>query len=104
VRGATSEYGIEFLIMLAHHVYWIGLSIDKARKIMEFYTKIGIPKSQAEKMLYQLANDWQSGKAPDNSQTDLIPSCQPDLTPYKLNGYDSRISDGSNFRWLVLFC
>ena len=27
---------------------------------MEFYTKIGIPKSQADKMLYQLANDWQS--------------------------------------------
>ena len=60
VRGATSEYGIEFLIMLAHHVYWLGLSIDKVRWIVEFYTKIGIPKSQADKMLYQLANDWQS--------------------------------------------
>jgi len=60
VRGATSEYGIEFLIMLAHHVYWTGLSIDKARKVMEFYTEIDIPKSQADKMLYQLANDWQS--------------------------------------------
>ena len=60
VRGATSEYGIEFLIMLAHHVYWTGLSIDKARKVMEFYTEIDIPKSQADKMLYQLAHDWQS--------------------------------------------
>jgi len=60
VRNANSEYGIEFLIMLAHHVYWTGLSIDKARKMMEFYTDIDIPKSQADKMLYQLANDWQS--------------------------------------------
>ena len=46
--------------MLAHHVYWTGLSIDKARTIMEFYTEIDIPKSQTDKMLYQLANDWQS--------------------------------------------
>lgn len=60
VRGATSEYGIEFLIMLAHHVYWTGLSIDKARKVMEFYTEIDISKSQADKMLYQLAHDWKS--------------------------------------------
>ena len=60
VRGATSEYGIEFLVMLAHHVYWIGMSIDKARAIMEFHTELNIPKSQADKMLYQLANDWQS--------------------------------------------
>jgi len=27
VRGVTSEYGIGFLIMLAHHVYWTGLSM-----------------------------------------------------------------------------
>jgi hypothetical protein len=60
VRNARSEYGIEFLVMLAHHVYWMGLSIDKARAMMEFYTEINIPKSQADKLLYQLANDWES--------------------------------------------
>ena len=60
VRNAASEYGIEFLLMLAHHVYWVGLSIDKAREILEFHTEIKIPKSQADKMLYQLANDWES--------------------------------------------
>ena len=60
VRNARSEYGIEFFIMLAHHVYWMGLSIDKARAMMEFYTEISIPKSQADTMLYQLANDWES--------------------------------------------
>jgi hypothetical protein len=60
VRHASSEYGIEFFVMLAHHVYWMGLSMDKARAMMEFYTEIKIPKSQADKMLYQLANDWES--------------------------------------------
>jgi hypothetical protein len=38
----------------------MGLSMDKARAMMEFYTEIKIPKSQADKMLYQLANDWES--------------------------------------------
>ena len=46
--------------MLAHHVYWVGLSMDKALEILEFHTEIKIPKSQADKMLYQLANDWES--------------------------------------------
>src|SRR5215469_3433653 len=59
VRHAASEYGLEFLVMLAHHVYWMGLSIDKARQLMEFYTEIKIPKSQADKLLYQLADDWE---------------------------------------------
>jgi len=59
-RTARSEYGIEFFLILAHHVYWIGLSIDKALTLMEFYTEINIPKSQADTMLYQLANDWES--------------------------------------------
>jgi len=60
VRNAASEYGIEFLLMLAHHVYWVGLSLDKAREILEFHTAIKIPKSQADSLLYQLANDWAS--------------------------------------------
>jgi hypothetical protein len=60
VRNNASEYGQEFLIMLAHHVYWMGLSMDKARTMMEFYTEINISKSQADAMLYQLANDWES--------------------------------------------
>jgi hypothetical protein len=32
--------------------------MDKARKMMEFYTEINLSKSQADAMLYQLANDW----------------------------------------------
>jgi len=60
VRNAASEYGIEFLLMIAHHVYWVGLSIDKALTLMEFHTEIKISKSQADSLLYQLANDWAS--------------------------------------------
>ena len=60
VRNASTEYGIEFLLMLAHHVYWVGVSIDKALTLMEFHTEIKIPKSQADVLLYQLANDWES--------------------------------------------
>ena len=60
VRNASTEYGLEFLMMLAHHVYWVGLSMDKALEILEFHTEIKIPKSQGDKMLYQLANDWAS--------------------------------------------
>ena len=60
VRNSRCEYGLEFIIMLAHHVYWIGLSMDKARAVIKFHTDLDISKSQADKLLYQLANDWQS--------------------------------------------
>jgi hypothetical protein len=58
VRNVKSEYGIEFLLMLAHHVYWLGLSMDKARELIRFYTDVGIPKSQVDSLLYQLSHDW----------------------------------------------
>ena len=60
VRDPRCEYGLEFLMMLAHHVYWLGLSMDKARQLIEFYTELKISKSQADTLLYQLARDWQS--------------------------------------------
>ena len=58
VRNASTEYGLEFLMMLAHHVYWVGLSMDKALEILEFHTEIKISKSQGDKLLYQLSTDW----------------------------------------------
>jgi hypothetical protein len=58
VRNAKSEYGLEFLLMLAHHVYWLGLSMDKARELIRFYTEVDIPKSQVDSLLYQLSHDW----------------------------------------------
>ena len=60
VRNASTEYGLEFLMMLAHHVYWVGLSMDKALEILEFHTEIKISKSQGDKLLYQLSHDWAS--------------------------------------------
>ena len=60
MRESRSEYGLEFLVMLAHHVYWLGLSMDKARQLIEFYTELKISKSQADSLLYQLSNDWKS--------------------------------------------
>jgi hypothetical protein len=57
VRNRRCEYGIEFLIMLAHHVYWQGLSLDKAYEIILFYTQVPITKSQADKLLYQLSHE-----------------------------------------------
>jgi hypothetical protein len=35
--------------MLAHHVYWLGLSLDKACEIIHFYTQVPITKSHADK-------------------------------------------------------
>jgi hypothetical protein len=58
VRNRRCEYGLEFLIMLAHHVYWLGLSLDKACELINFYTGVTLPKSQADKLLYQLSHDW----------------------------------------------
>lgn len=58
VRNAKCGYGIEFILMLAHHVYWMGLSMDKARELVRFYTDVDIPKSQVDSLLYQLSNDW----------------------------------------------
>jgi hypothetical protein len=58
VRNAKCGYGIEFILMLAHHVYWMGLSMDKARKIICFHTGVDIPKSQVDSLLYQLSSDW----------------------------------------------
>ncbi|MDR3199477.1 MAG: hypothetical protein LBU34_16530 [Planctomycetaceae bacterium] len=48
---------LNFLLMLAHHVYWLGLSPDKACEIIRFYTQVPTTKSQADKLLYQLSHE-----------------------------------------------
>ncbi len=65
VRNSRSEFGIEIILILAYQHYWIGLSLDKARLSMNFYTGLELAKSQAESLLKQLANDW-------NEQYDTI--------------------------------
>ena len=50
---------LEILITLAFLVYWTGMSIDKARGILAFFTGLQLSKSQADSLLSQLATDWQ---------------------------------------------
>jgi len=59
VRNGRCEYGLEILITLAFLVYWTGLSIDKARGILAFFTGLDLSKSQADSLLSQLSTDWQ---------------------------------------------
>jgi hypothetical protein len=58
VRNGKCEYGLEILVTLAYLVYWTGVSIDKARGILTFFTGLELSKSQADSLLSQLAADW----------------------------------------------
>ena len=65
LRNSRSEFGIEITLTLAFLHYWIGISIDHAREIMQFFTGLALPKSQADSLLSQLTADW-------NEQYDTI--------------------------------
>ncbi len=54
-----SEYGIEILVSLAYQVYCLGLSLDKACKVMCFFQGLQLTKSQADSLLNQLARSWE---------------------------------------------
>jgi transposase len=54
-----SEYGIEILVSLAYQVYGLGLSLDKACKVMCFFQGLQLTKSQADSLLNQLARSWE---------------------------------------------
>ena len=58
LRTSRSEFGIEIILILAFLHYWIGVSIDHAREIMQFFTGLQLSKSQADSLLSQLAGDW----------------------------------------------
>jgi len=60
IPGVTPrcEYGIEILVVLAFLVYLIGISLDKACAVMEFFCQLPLPKSQADALLRQLATHW----------------------------------------------
>ncbi len=58
VRNSRSEFGIEIVLILSFLHYWIGISLDNARLVMNFFTGLELSKSQAESLLKQLANDW----------------------------------------------
>jgi len=55
-----SEYGIEITVALAYQVYCLGLSIDKACAVLSFFQQLKLSKSQADRLLNQLARSWES--------------------------------------------
>jgi hypothetical protein len=52
------EYGIEIHVLLAYLVYVIGISIDKACQLLQFFCELPIERSQANAMLNQLGQAW----------------------------------------------
>lgn len=65
LRNSRSEFGIEIILILAFLHFWIGVSLDNACQVMEFFTGLSLSKSQANSLLNQLADDW-------NEQYDTI--------------------------------
>ena len=61
IPGVTSrcEYGLEILVVLAFLVYAIGISLDKACAVLQFFCALPLKKSQADALLRQLARHWE---------------------------------------------
>jgi len=55
-----SEFGMEIVTQLAHMVYIVGLSIDKACAMVYFFQNLKVSKAQANVLLYQLGRHWES--------------------------------------------
>ena len=55
-----SEFGIEIVLALSYQVHCLGLSIDKACKVFSFFQQLDLKKSQADRLLNQLAKAWES--------------------------------------------
>lgn len=55
-----SEFGIEIVLALSYQVHCLGLSIDKACKLLSFFQQLDLKKSQADRLLNQLARAWES--------------------------------------------
>jgi hypothetical protein len=58
LRNSRSEFGIEIILILAFLHYWIGVSLDNACEVIQFFTGLRLSKSQADSLLSQLAADW----------------------------------------------
>jgi transposase len=54
-----SEFGLELVTQLAHLVYIVGLSFDKACAVLHFFQNLKLRKAQANVLLYQLAAHWE---------------------------------------------
>lgn len=58
VRNGRCEFGIEIILILAFLHFWIGVSLDNALQIINFFTELPLTKGQADSLLNQLASDW----------------------------------------------
>ena len=56
---AAVNFGLEIHVVLAFLVFAIGVSIDQARAILQFFTRLELSRSQADALLNQLASDWE---------------------------------------------
>ena len=54
-----SEYGIEVAVILSYLVYALGVSINKARMLLDFFCQLRLSRSQANSLLDQLARLWE---------------------------------------------
>ena len=58
LRNSRSEYGLEIILIVAFLHYWIGISLDHVCAVLQFFTGLELPKSQADSLLSQLSTDW----------------------------------------------
>lgn len=54
-----SEFGMEIVLAVAYQVYIVGLSLDKACLLMNFFENLKLHKSQAEALLKRLSRRWE---------------------------------------------
>lgn len=61
IAGALgrSEFAIEIIVAIAHLVYVMGLSFDKACSLLAFFTNLNLTKSQANALMNRLARHWE---------------------------------------------
>jgi hypothetical protein len=55
-----SEFGMEIVVQIAYLVYVMGLSFDKVCLTLQFLQNLKLSKTQADRLLRQLARHWQS--------------------------------------------
>jgi transposase len=55
-----SEFGMEIVVEIAYFVYVMGLSFDKVCLTLQFLQNLNLKKTQADRLLHQLARHWQN--------------------------------------------
>jgi transposase len=55
-----SEFGMEIVVQIAYLVYVVGLSFDKVCLTLQFLQNLRLGKTQADRLLRQLARHWQN--------------------------------------------